>query len=103
MTATQSTTEQGPPPVNPTRRSGNPILRFWRSAVGKKWIMAVSGIMLLGFVLFHMLGNLKIYLGAVHLDEYADWLRTLGPGRHDRVPAVSSMACDVEQEARERL
>jgi succinate dehydrogenase / fumarate reductase cytochrome b subunit len=78
VTATQSTTEQGPPPVNPTRRTGNPILRFWRSAVGKKWIMAVTGIMLLGFVLFHMLGNLKLYLGAAHLNEYAEWLRSLG-------------------------
>jgi len=38
----------------------------------------VSGIMLLGFVLFHMIGNLKIYLGAAHLDEYAEWLRTIG-------------------------
>ena len=78
MTATQSRTEQGPAPVNSPRRSGNPIVRFWRSAVGKKWIMAVTGIMLLGFVLFHMIGNLKIYLGAVHLDEYAEWLRTIG-------------------------
>jgi succinate dehydrogenase / fumarate reductase cytochrome b subunit len=78
MTATQSTTEQGPAPVNPTRRSPNPILRFWRSAIGKKWIMAVTGIMLLGFVLFHMLGNLKLYLGASHLNEYAEWLRSLG-------------------------
>ena len=78
MTATQSRTEQGPAPVNPPRRSGNPLVRFWRSAVGKKWIMAVTGIMLLGFVLFHMIGNLKIYLGAVHLDEYAEWLRTIG-------------------------
>ena len=78
MTATQSTTESGPAPVNPERRSGNPIVRFWRSAIGKKWVMAVSGIMLLGFVLFHMIGNLKIYLGAAHLDEYAEWLRTIG-------------------------
>jgi succinate dehydrogenase / fumarate reductase cytochrome b subunit len=78
MTATQSTTEQGPAPVHPGRPSGNPILRFWRSALGKKWVMAVTGIMLLGFVLFHMLGNLKIYMGAAHLDEYAEWLRTIG-------------------------
>ncbi len=78
MTATQSTTDTGPAPVNPERRSGNPIVRFWRSAIGKKWVMAVSGIMLLGFVLFHMIGNLKIYLGAAHLDEYAEWLRTIG-------------------------
>ena len=78
MTATQSTTEQGPAPVHPVRPSGNPIVRFWRSAVGKKWVMAVTGIMLLGFVLFHMIGNLKLYLGAAHLNEYAEWLRTIG-------------------------
>jgi succinate dehydrogenase / fumarate reductase cytochrome b subunit len=40
--------------------------------------MALSGIVLLGFVLGHMVGNLKLYLGAVHLNEYAEWLRTFG-------------------------
>lgn len=78
MTATQSTTEPHPKPVHPGSRPTNPVLRFWRSAVGKKWVMAVTGIMLLGFVLVHMIGNLKIYLGASHLDEYAEWLRTIG-------------------------
>ncbi|MBK5290027.1 MAG: succinate dehydrogenase cytochrome b subunit [Acidimicrobiia bacterium] len=77
MTATQST-GQHPKPVHPGTRPTNPVLRFWRSAVGKKWVMAVTGIMLLGFVLAHMVGNLKIYLGARHLDEYAEWLRTFG-------------------------
>lgn len=79
MTATQSTTTgQQPQPVHPGSTPTNPMLRFWRSAVGKKWVMAVTGIMLLGFVLAHMVGNLKLYLGANHLNEYADWLRTLG-------------------------
>ena len=61
-----------------SRSPTNPVLRFWRSAVGKKWVMAVTGIMLLGFVFAHMIGNLKIYLGAGPLNHYADWLRTLG-------------------------
>ena len=78
MTATRSTTGQHPKPVHPGTRPTNPVLRFWRSAVGKKWIMAVTGIMLLGFVFAHMVGNLKIYLGQTHLDEYAEWLRNLG-------------------------
>ncbi len=79
MTATQSTAPAGQPaPVNPQRNTGHPVLRFWRSAVGKKWVMAVTGIMLLGFVLAHMVGNLKIYLGASHMNAYAEWLRTLG-------------------------
>lgn len=79
MTATQSTAPGGSPaPVNPVKTTGHPVLRFWRSAVGKKWVMAVTGIMLLGFVLAHMVGNLKIYLGAEHMNDYAEWLRTLG-------------------------
>jgi succinate dehydrogenase / fumarate reductase cytochrome b subunit len=79
MTATQSRGGESPAPVRrPSRRSDNPVVRFWRSAIGKKWIMAVTGIMLLGFVLAHMIGNLKLYLGASHLDAYAEWLRNLG-------------------------
>lgn len=41
--------------------------------------MAVTGLILLGFVLGHMLGNLQIYIGAEALDGYAHKLRTLGP------------------------
>ena len=79
MTATQSTAAgQHPAPVHPSGRPTTPVLRFWHSGVGKKWVMAVTGIMLLGFVFAHMVGNLKIYLGATPLDHYAEWLRTLG-------------------------
>lgn len=65
------------PPI-PVRRPRHPVLRFWSTAVGKKWVMALSGLALLGFVLAHMVGNLKLYLGESHLDEYAEWLRNLG-------------------------
>src|SRR5262245_7060460 len=51
------------------------VIAFYRSAVGKQYVMAVTGIMLMGFVLAHMIGNLKMYLGAEHLDEYGEWLR----------------------------
>jgi succinate dehydrogenase / fumarate reductase cytochrome b subunit len=67
----------GSPIPRPVRR-GHPLLRFWQSAVGKKWIMALSGIVLLLYVLAHMVGNLKLFLGETHLDEYAHWLRELG-------------------------
>ena len=53
-------------------------MRFWRSAVGKKWVMALSGIVLLGYVLAHMIGNLKVFLGEEHINDYAEWLRDLG-------------------------
>ena len=52
-------------------------LEFYRSAVGKKWVMGMTGIALLAFVLFHMIGNLKVYLGDGQLDSYAHFLREL--------------------------
>ncbi len=40
--------------------------------------MAVTGFLLLAFLILHMIGNLKIFFGQVSFDHYADWLRTLG-------------------------
>lgn len=54
------------------------LLDFYRSALGKKVIMAVTGIVLFGYVLVHMLGNLKLYLGKESLNHYAEWLRVMG-------------------------
>lgn len=51
---------------------------FYRSALGKKAVMAVTGIFLFGWIFAHMLGNLKIFLGPEHLNEYAKWLRVMG-------------------------
>jgi succinate dehydrogenase / fumarate reductase cytochrome b subunit len=53
-------------------------LSFYRSAIGKKIVMALTGILLFGFVLGHFLGNLKLYFGAEALNQYGVWLRTLG-------------------------
>ena len=66
------------PPVPSARPQGHFLVRFWRSAVGKKWVMAITGIMLLGFVLAHMVGNLKVFLGKEHLNVYGEWLRDFG-------------------------
>jgi succinate dehydrogenase / fumarate reductase cytochrome b subunit len=54
------------------------FVTFYRSAVAKKWLMAITGIVLLGYVLAHMVGNLKVFTGAEHINEYAEWLRDLG-------------------------
>ncbi len=54
---------------------------FYRSAVGKKWVMALTGILIIGFVLAHMVGNWKIFLpdvdGIPDIDIYAHALREL--------------------------
>jgi succinate dehydrogenase / fumarate reductase cytochrome b subunit len=49
-----------------------------RSTVGKKAVMAVTGILLVLFLIAHMIGNLKIFFGAASFDHYAHWLRTIG-------------------------
>jgi succinate dehydrogenase / fumarate reductase cytochrome b subunit len=54
------------------------IASFYRSAVGKKAVMAVTGVFLFGWIFAHMVGNLKLYLGAEHMNEYGHWLRVMG-------------------------
>ncbi len=66
-----------PTPQRPRRWSGWWPVAFYRSSIGKKCVMAVSGIILLGFVLLHMIGNLKVYLGPKDFNHYAEWLRTI--------------------------
>jgi len=46
------------------------------TTIGKKYVMAVSGIVLFGFVIGHMLGNLQVYLGPKPFNEYAHFLHT---------------------------
>jgi succinate dehydrogenase / fumarate reductase cytochrome b subunit len=65
-------------PVPKEARTRPFIVEFYGSAIAKKWLMAITGIMLMGFVLAHMIGNLKLYLGAKHLNDYAEWLRNMG-------------------------
>jgi succinate dehydrogenase / fumarate reductase cytochrome b subunit len=50
----------------------------WDSTVGKKAVMAVSGLIMLLYLIAHMIGNLKIFFGAGEFDRYALWLRTVG-------------------------
>lgn len=53
-------------------------LGLWDSSVGKKILMAVSGLILYGFVIGHMVGNMKVYFGPEAFNHYAEGLRTLG-------------------------
>ena len=49
-----------------------------RTSVGKKVAVAVTGLIGIGFVFAHMIGNLKVFLGREAIDHYGEWLRTLG-------------------------
>ncbi|MHA6781410.1 succinate dehydrogenase cytochrome b subunit [Pseudonocardia saturnea] len=58
--------------VAPARRAPRP------SSVQLKYVMAVSGAVMFLYLVAHMIGNLKIFLGAESLDLYAEWLRVVG-------------------------
>ncbi len=49
------------------------------TTIGKKALMALTGLVLLGFIVGHMLGNLQIYLGSEALNGYAHKLQSMGP------------------------
>ncbi|MFI2372740.1 succinate dehydrogenase [Streptomyces sp. NPDC018833] len=51
---------------------------FWASTIGKKTVMAVSGLIMLGYLVAHMFGNLKIFFGPGEFNEYGHWQRTMG-------------------------
>ena len=61
------------------------LLDLYSTAVGKKYVMAITGIIWIGFVIVHMIGNLKVYLGLVEhdggqayeIDIYGEFLREL--------------------------
>ena len=57
---------------------------LWDSTVGKKIVMAVTGLILVLFVLGHAFGNLKVFQGPEHYNAYAAGLRSFG------APLISS-------------
>ncbi|HTZ31192.1 MAG TPA: succinate dehydrogenase cytochrome b subunit [Methylomirabilota bacterium] len=50
-------------------------LRFWQTTVGKKAIMAVTGFILFGFIVGHLLGNLQIYQPPEKINHYSEFLK----------------------------
>ena len=52
-------------------------MHFYTSTIGKKAVMAVSGLILFLFVIGHLIGNLQIYEGPEKLNNYAVFLRSM--------------------------
>ena len=50
------------------------VARFYDSSIGKKAVMAVTGLVLFGFLILHMLGNLQVFLGREVMNHYAETL-----------------------------
>jgi succinate dehydrogenase / fumarate reductase cytochrome b subunit len=53
---------------------------FLASSVGRKVVMAATGVILFGFVTVHMIGNTQAYLGAEAFNHYAEFLKTMVHG-----------------------
>jgi succinate dehydrogenase / fumarate reductase cytochrome b subunit len=54
----------------------NLIAGFFRSSLGKKYIMAITGMAMFGFVIVHMLGNLQVFLGPEAINDYGYFLQS---------------------------
>lgn len=54
------------------------ISRFLKSSIGRKQIIAVSGLAMVGFLLAHLSGNFLIFKGPEALNDYSDFLHSLG-------------------------
>ncbi|MEO8596151.1 MAG: succinate dehydrogenase cytochrome b subunit [Candidatus Solibacter sp.] len=56
--------------INPVNR----VIRFYEAPIGKKVIMALTGVILFGYVIAHLLGNLQLYAGPDQINRYAAFL-----------------------------
>ncbi len=60
-------------------RKPSALLAFYQSSIGRKWVVALTGLVLVGFVIGHLIGNLQIFLPADYINTYAHKLQGLGP------------------------
>lgn len=71
------------PATMPAERGSAPtrgawLREVWASSIGKKQIVALTGFVLIVYVVAHMLGNLKAFQEGGAIDSYAEWIRTVG-------------------------
>ena len=67
------------PNLSSARAADTIAVKLNDRSIGKKILMSVSGVALLGYIVVHMLGNLQIFMGQNQLNQYAHFLRSLGP------------------------
>lgn len=51
---------------------------LYGTTIGKKVAMALAGLVLFGYLVLHLIGNLKVFTGEQHFNEYSEFLRTVG-------------------------
>jgi succinate dehydrogenase / fumarate reductase cytochrome b subunit len=67
------------PTARARKFSKNALIAFYQSSIGKKYVVAVTALLLILYVLGHLAGNLQIYLGQDRINAYAKFLHDLGP------------------------
>ena len=66
--------------MTPAATRGGALRRFWDSSVGKKVVMAVTGLLMIAFLISHVASNLSVFTGDPEkLNGYARFLRSFGP------------------------
>jgi succinate dehydrogenase / fumarate reductase, cytochrome b subunit len=83
-----------------TRKRKPFLLDLYSTAVGKKYVMAITGVIGIGFVVVHMIGNLKMYLGLngsgiYEIDHYGEFLRNLLVPLLPRTVALWLLRCTL--------
>ena len=75
------------------------LLALWRSTVGKKIVMASTGVILVGYIISHVAANLLVYVGPQAINGYGAFLHSTGsllwvarevPARHTP-PAIEQL------------
>lgn len=69
------------------------LQRFWKSSIGKKIIVALTGLVLVGFLIGHLSGNLLIYVGREAMNDYAEFLHHLLHGAGVWIARIGLLVC----------
>ena len=69
------------------------LQRFWNSSIGKKIIVALTGLVLVGFLIGHLTGNLLIYVGREAMNDYAEFLHHMLHGAGVWIARVVLLVC----------
>ncbi len=76
-------------------KSNCSLCQFWHSSIGKKIIVAVTGAVLVAFLLGHLTGNLLMYMGAEAFNDYAKFLHTMLHGAGVWIARIVLLTCLV--------